>query len=162
MPVLTLATIERKGACPSARADFAQLFGASVEVTTDLCIEHASTFDWDWASAQLLRASAQAEYDRVRAPAQAEYDRVRASAQAEYDRVRAPAWAEYNRVCAQAGAEYDRVCAPAWAEYNRVCAPAWAEYDRVRAAAFSRLYTGLGPEPMGLGHHLQEAGTERV
>src|SRR6185295_17160384 len=109
MRTLTLAQLKAAGACANQRALFEKTFGTRVEITEALCLEHAASFGWGWASAHLLSPAAQAEYDRVTAPAWAEYDRVCASAQAEYNRVTAPAQAEYDRVRAAAQAEYDRV-----------------------------------------------------
>ena len=93
--IVTLKQLDKLDACTGPRNLFEKLFGASVEITKDLCLKHASDFDWAWAADNLLGASARAEYDKVCASA----------------------WAEYDKVCAPAWAEYDKVCASAWAEY---------------------------------------------
>ena len=122
MSILTLSKLRSLGVCREQVDEFAARFGEFVDITPDLCESVANIFDWSWASRNLLRASARAEYDRVRDAARTEYDRALAPARAKYDRVRVPALAEYDRVCTAARAEYDRVRAPARAEYDRVCA----------------------------------------
>jgi len=91
--ILTVSTLVALGACIEQRAKFKALFGDSVEITEALCVEHASTFNFDWAALHLLSAPARSEYERVRAAAWAEYERVTAAAWAEYDRVTAAAFA---------------------------------------------------------------------
>src|SRR3990167_6928685 len=116
MTTLTLATNkEHGGQCDQVEL-FEKLFGASVDVTPELCAEHFDKFDWNWAAEHLLTPTGLAEYLRVTA-----------SAWAEYKRVKAPAWAEYKRVTAPALAEYKRITAPALAEYHRVTAPAFGK-----------------------------------
>ena len=111
MSILTLSKLRSLGACREQVDEFAARFGEFVDITPDLCESVANIFDWSWASRNLLRAPALAEYNRVFASARAEYDRVCDAARTEYDRALAPALAEYNRVFASALAEYDRVCA---------------------------------------------------
>ena len=77
---ITLEQLRAEKACPDQLAKFQELFGNSVEVTQELCIRHASDFDFGWAARHLLRASAWAECERVRAPAYAEYERATAGA----------------------------------------------------------------------------------
>src|ERR1700691_1354896 len=112
---ISAAQLVRAGACKSQVTLFRSIFGPRpVAVTVKLARAHADKFSWNWASQNLLTASASAEYDRACASALAEYNRVRASASAEYDRACASAWADYTRACASASAEYDRACASAW------------------------------------------------
>ena len=92
MAKLTIKMLKNAGACASELKRLKGLFGSSVEITEEFCIEHASECNWDWAR-RLLSPVARAEYERVRAPARAEYDRVVAAAWAERDRVVAAAWA---------------------------------------------------------------------
>jgi hypothetical protein len=126
--IVTPALLRKHGACHEQYTKFRTLFPKGVIVTKELCIAHASDFDFTWAAQHLFPPAASAEYERVHAPAYAEYKRVRAAASAEFERVRAAARAEYERVHAAASAEYDLVCAAAL-----------AEYDRVRAAAFGEI-----------------------
>ena len=129
----TLKIAQLKGACADQRALFRKTFGASVEVTEALAIEHAALFDWAWAAENLLSAPARAEYDKACAPAWAKYDKACA-----------PAWAEYVKACAPALAEYEKVRAPAWAEYEKVRAAARAEYDKACAPAWAMAYIADG------------------
>ena len=91
--ILTVSTLVALGACIEQRRAFRRTFGVSVRVTEALCVEHASTFNFDWAALHLLSAPARSEYERVRAAARAEYERVEAPALAEYERVTAAAFA---------------------------------------------------------------------
>ena len=125
MAKLTIKMLKDAGACASEVKRLEGLFGSSVEITEEFCVEHASVCDWEWAS-RLLGPRDQAEYDRVTALARAEYDRVTTLARAECGRVMDAARAEFDCVTAPAQAEYDRVVAVAWAEYGRVLAAVWA------------------------------------
>ena len=101
---LTLAQLRKAGACASELNRLKIIFGISVVITEELCVDHAGDCNWDWAARHLLSR-----------PALAEYNHVTAAAWVEYTRVTAPALAEYNRVTAPARAEYNRVTATAWA-----------------------------------------------
>ena len=125
MAKLTIKMLKNAGACAPELKRLKGLFGSSVKITEEFCVEHASECNWDWAR-RLLSPEARAEYSRVRDAARAGYERARASARAEYGRVRDAAWAEYERVRAPARAGYDHVSASAWAEYGRARASAWA------------------------------------
>ena len=81
--IVTLKQLDKLDACTGPRNLFEKLFGASVEITKDLCLKHASDFDWAWAADNLLGASARAEYDKACASAWAEYDKACASAFAD-------------------------------------------------------------------------------
>ena len=111
---ITLDMLYAMNACQKQVDLFAKTFGRSVDVTVELCEEHASRFDFRWAAQNFLSASLLAEYARQHA-------RILA----EYDRQHAPIWAEY---------------APIWAEYERQHAPIWAEYLRQRARIFATLF----------------------
>ena len=141
MTKLTIKMLKDAGACAPALKRLKALFGSSVEITEEFCVEQAlvGDCDWDWAS-NLLSPEARAEYSRVMDAAWAECGRVTAPAQAEYHRVVAPAWAEYGRVRAPTWAEYKRVRASIWTEYKRVRDAAWAKYERVRASTWARLW----------------------
>ena len=125
MSTLTIKTLEAKGACTSQVERFRDLFGDSVTITPERCVEHAAQFDWSWAAKKLLAPSAYVEYEWVRVTA----------------------YAEYTRVCDTADAEYKRARVTAYAEYQRVCDPAYAEYTRVRAETFGRLYCAQEAQP---------------
>ena len=141
MAELTIKMLKNAGACAPALKRLKALFGPSVEITEEFCVEQAlvGDCDWDWAS-NLLSPEARAEYDRVVAAAWVEYNRVRDAAWVEYERVWAPAQAEYERVTASTWAEYKRVRASIWTEYKRVRDAAWAKYERVRASTWARLW----------------------
>ena len=80
---ITLKMLE--GACEPQRDLFSELFGEEVELTLELCIEHAAEFDWYWAAENLLQPKATAEYDKAIAPARAAYKKALDSACAAYD-----------------------------------------------------------------------------
>ena len=125
MAKLTIKMLKNAGACAPELTRLKGLFGSSVKITEEFCVEHASECNWDWAR-RLLSLEAREEFSRVQAAAQEEYGRVLAPAREEYSRVQAAAWAEYSRVTASAREENSRVLASARAELNRVLASAWA------------------------------------
>ena len=125
---ITLMELKSKGACQDQVDLFIELGLHKREITLQDCLDHASEIDWDWASENLLKG-----------PALAEYVRVRDLAHAEYNRVCDPVLAENSQVSGQAMAEYVRVSGPALAEYGRVSDPAWDEYKRVQASTFFQL-----------------------
>jgi cell division septum initiation protein DivIVA len=136
---LTLQQLVEHGACASQRSLFAAAFGAAVEVTEALALQHAATFTWGWA-ARLLSSAGCASYQRATDLARAEYERATDLAWAEYERAKALALAEYERATAPALAEYERATAPAWAEYERATDLARAEYERAKAPAWAAAY----------------------
>ena len=81
--IITLKQLDKRSACTGQRDLFEKLFGASVEITKELCIKHASDFDWTWAAKNFLSAPAQVEYDKALASAQVEYGKACASAFAD-------------------------------------------------------------------------------
>lgn len=162
MRVLTLKQLIAASACTVQIKLFKKHFKKSVEVTEEFAESLAGTFDFEWASRNLLTDTAKAKYDKVcksdwaefekaRVSAWAEFEKVRVPAQAELDEVHEPAWDECNKASAAAWDECSKVCAPAWAEFNKVCGPALAKYDevviparallaKVQARAFARCY----------------------
>ena len=92
MAKLTIKMLKNASACAPELRRLKRLFGSSVDITEEFCVEHASECNWDWAS-KLLSPEAQAEYQRVVDAAWAEYWRVVDAAWAEYERARASAWA---------------------------------------------------------------------
>ena len=102
--VLTLATLREKGTCEEQVAIFRKLFGAQVEITEALCVEHARVFSWEWAAEELLSAPARKAYDEAAALADKAYREAVALADKAYDEAIAPA----VKAC-------DEAIAPAWA-----------------------------------------------
>lgn len=51
---ITLAQLERHGACSEYRGRFEETFGDSAKVTLELAAEYADRFDWSWAAEMLL------------------------------------------------------------------------------------------------------------
>ena len=51
---ITLEKLKEKGACRSATDLFSSLFGAAVEPTVELCVNHAAQFDFRWCGRLLL------------------------------------------------------------------------------------------------------------
>ena len=155
MATITIRQLIRAGACAEQRAKFRALFGTSVEVTEELAIQHAKTFDWDWAAVCLLpedareayrqakaialeahgraTASAWEAYDQAKAIALEAYEWANATAEEPYDQAKETAWEAYDRATASA-----RVAA--WEDYERATASAREAYDRAKAIAFAGLY----------------------
>jgi hypothetical protein len=127
--ILTLATLEAKGACADQRDLFRSMFGASVDVTRELCISVASQFSFTWAAQRLLKATARADFSCARAAALVDFKDATTAARDDYNRATTAAWDDY-----------DRATAPARDDYDRAVAAAWADYARIRAAAFADAY----------------------
>jgi len=79
MTAITLERLRELGACQDQLDAFRGLFGDSVTPTLDLCMAHASGFNWDWA-ARLLSSGARRAYEEARAIANCAYDEAKASA----------------------------------------------------------------------------------
>jgi hypothetical protein len=126
MTHITLAQLEKHGACTEQLLLFKQMFGDSVQVTEALAIEVAEQFDFAWAADELLGDDARAEYYKLCHFFYEEYKKVRNLAWAEYDQVRESAWAEYKKVDDFFYEKYSKVRESAWAEYCKVCASAFA------------------------------------
>ena len=123
MRTITVVELETNQACSSQVALFKRLFGESVEITEQLCLDHHVEFNWHWTAQHFLTAPALTEFSRITAPAWAEYTRIEDQA-----------WSEFSRITDQAITDQAR------AEYVRITAPAWAEYARIGAQAFARAY----------------------
>jgi len=54
MRILTLERLEKEEACEEQREKFEEVWGKQVEVTPDVFVQHAATFEWDWACYNLL------------------------------------------------------------------------------------------------------------
>jgi len=92
MTQVTVAMLERLGACLSQVELFKATFGESAELTQENGARAADAgLDINWLARRVLTG------ERL-----AEHQRAEATALAEYQRVTAPAWAEYRRVEATA------------------------------------------------------------
>lgn len=99
---VTLEQLEDLEACEKQREIFARLFPEGrVEVTVELCVRHASEFDWDWAVDALLTASARNAYHEAIASAWNAHREAIVSAEAAHREAIASAWNAYRE--AQAG-----------------------------------------------------------
>jgi hypothetical protein len=83
--IITVKMLESKKACTSQVNLFVELFGDSVEVTKELCLKHASDFDFEWATQHLLKISARRAYNEAVAPARRAYNEAVAPARRAYD-----------------------------------------------------------------------------
>lgn len=63
---LTLDQLNAAKICSPQQADFEAIFGAELDVTEALCIEHATIFDWDWAGVRLLTPEGWKIFDTLR------------------------------------------------------------------------------------------------
>ena len=121
---ITSDLLRANEACKDQVELFESLFPEGTEITEDLCVKHASQFDWGWASRNLLNekqrkaydiavASAREAYDLAAAPAWEAYDLATASARKAYEIAIASAWEAYDLAVAQAREAYLRATAPA-------------------------------------------------
>lgn len=94
---VTLEQLEELGACQEHRERFSDLFPEGhVEVTVELCVRHATTFDWEWAADALLTKDAQELYRTEIGRADREYDDAVEPTLTAYTAVREPAHEVYT------------------------------------------------------------------
>ena len=133
---INAARLRTLRACSAQVSKFVSLFGEEedVEPTLALCVEHASTFDWEWARC-LLSATARSDYDEATAPARSDYDEVTAAARSDYDEARAAARSDYDEAWDTAQCAYDEARAAARSDYDEAWATAQCAYDEAWATA---------------------------
>lgn len=68
--LLKLSQLESRGACQEQRRLFQTKFNQQIELTEELCVEHADEFDWDWAACRLLSVSGFQAYSWDTEPAE--------------------------------------------------------------------------------------------
>jgi hypothetical protein len=96
---ITVEMLVKMGACHSQVMLFRRLFGKSVKVTLKGCVKAAQQFDWNWASRNLLTATAEKAYQEATA-----------TAWKAYQEAKAPAWKAYQEATAIAFAR----CVKEW------------------------------------------------
>lgn len=116
---ITVEMLKTADVCATARSRFEDLFPDGVEVTRELCLQHASAFDWDWAAENLLPKSAWDVYDAAVEPALDVYDAAVKSA-----------WDAYDAADKSARDTYYAAIKPAWDAYNAAMAVAFWEASR--------------------------------
>ena len=89
---INAARLRALGACSAQVEMFVSLFGEKdMEPTLVLCVEHAATFDWDWARC-LLSATARRAYNEATATARRACSEATATARRACSEARAQAW----------------------------------------------------------------------
>lgn len=71
---ITYTLLLYKGACREQRRLFALLFPEGVEITPELCVQHANDFDWTWAAENLLTKAAYITFTDQRWAARLAFD----------------------------------------------------------------------------------------
>ena len=82
---ITAAVLRAKDACETQVRRFEALFPNGVEITSELCVQHAGSFDWSWAAKNLLPPGKYADYKAKHAPLYADYEAKRAPLLADYE-----------------------------------------------------------------------------
>ena len=138
---ITLARLKAARACQPQVDLFLSLFpDGQASVTPELCVAHASRFDWDWAADRLLTDAQRQAYFEARATAEKAYSEARATAWKAYFEAVAPAQEAYDEATAPAQKAYDEATALARKAYNEAVAPARKAYDEARALAFAHAF----------------------
>ena len=113
---LTLRQLQDSDACPNEIEIFQELFGDEVEVTEELCVKHASKFDWGWAARALLTKEQRAAFDNVTKPAGDAFILVTE-----------PAWCALGIATKRAQHAFDLATEPARTTFNLVSSRAFAQ-----------------------------------
>jgi hypothetical protein len=165
---ITYALLTEHGACSEQLALFARTFPTThpngVEVTRELCAEHAEKFEWDWAAEMLLTDAASEEYDTATAAAREERSHVINAGNDAYNALVAPIHAAFNALVVPArqanrtaqetayekrrqgvidGRDYELMVNEAFATYEIVRNAAWKTREAAKSpisAAFNALY----------------------
>jgi len=111
---INAARLRALKACSAQVERFVNLFGeGDMEPTLALCVEHAPTFDWDWAR-KLLSAPARRAYDEATIPARRAYSEATVTT-----------WRAYSEATVTARRAYDEATIPARRAYDEALATAW-------------------------------------
>ena len=93
---ITAALLQEKDACEIQVRRFEDLFPNGVEITQELCVQHARSFDWNWAAENLLSPDKYADYEAKAAALYADYEAKTAALYADYGGKLAPFDAAYK------------------------------------------------------------------
>lgn len=93
---VTAELLRAKGACKSQVDLFMYIFPGGTEITRELCVEHARSFDWDWAAECLLPEKQWADYEAKHAALSADYQTKCASQRANCEAKHAVPWADFK------------------------------------------------------------------
>jgi len=61
VPRITVRQLNRRGACLSQVTDFRMRYGTEATITVEACVEVAHSFDFEWATDELLHEQHAAE-----------------------------------------------------------------------------------------------------
>ena len=123
---ITSDLLRANEACKDQVELFESLFPEGTEITEDLCVKHASQFDWGWTSRNLLNKKQRESYDLATASARKAYRRAVALAGEAYDLAVATAREAYRRATAPAGKAFDLAIVLAEEAYDLATASAFA------------------------------------
>lgn len=150
---VTNGLLLKLGACQEERELFAKLFlSGAVQVTVELCMKHATDFDWEWAGEYLLNGEGRTEflyeYDRiltkyntVHAPIQTAYNLARGPIDTEYrtrsDAIRTATHNGWNAELQTAYEQHVNAIKPLIAAYDTARAPHLSTFHKKSARAFA-------------------------
>ena len=138
MRVLTLAQLIEAKACPDQVKLFKKHFKKSIEVTEELAESLAGTFDFDWASQNLLTLNTYTTYDKLTEAARKKFSEDTAPTHRAREKVWTEAWAEYRLVGDPERKQAESARQAAWTEFivnnTQAADAAWVDYDRACVA----------------------------
>ena len=147
---ITINQLRKLGACESQVLKFQELFGESVEVTHELCLEHANAFNWCWVAIKLASATQLKEFRRAIADELMELNRALDVAYEMYSQITVSALETYNQTTAAARAEhlrtdnstivsgrvkFNQVLVSAKLTLNQITDPVSAAYNQINTTA---------------------------
>ncbi len=135
---ITLAQLKAVGSCDQID-EFERLFGTEVEVTEDLCVEHADIFDWDLAAENFLSKAALDAYNDAAEIALDVYDATVKSARDTIYRMAVNSTLDAYRPDVPSIWDIS-IANSAWLIYRTVVKAAFKISDVTLARAFARAY----------------------
>jgi len=140
---VTLAWLEKLGACNDHIELFAKTFGDSTAVTPEAITRAAAVgLDLDWIAERIITATALKAYKEAKAPAWKAYEEATAPALKAYEEGAATAFKAYEEGAATAFKAYVEAEATAWKAYKEATATALKSHKEAKATALIEIIFG--------------------
>lgn len=109
---ISVALLNRFGACNQQVDLFSDLFGPDTEITVAKAVEHADQFDWSWAAVFLTNAGRE-QFEKAGDVGREQYEEVIGVARAKHDERIKPSRDKYNQIFSDAQDAFNAATGPA-------------------------------------------------